>query len=98
MNACQILYYSSDSRFNISMAQGRLPYGGGMARNAPLQILGGKKFANVFGGKKCVSRRGETQVSMYVYGHLGVKYMYSPCRTYLLPPCLSPQRALLPYT
>lgn len=98
MNACQILYYSSDSRFNISMAQGRLPYGGGDGAECAIANIGGKKFANVFGGKKCVSRRGETQVSMYVYGHLGVKYMYSPCRTYLLPPCLSPQRALLPYT
>ena len=97
MNACQILYYSSDSRFNISMAQGRLPYGGDGAESA-IANMGGKKFANVFGGKKCVSGRGETQVSMYVYGHLGVKYMYSPCRTYLLPPCPSPQQALHPYT
>jgi len=51
MNACQILYYSSDSRFNISMAQGRLPYGGGMARNAPLQILGGRNLQMSLGGR-----------------------------------------------
>ena len=41
MNACQILYYSSDSRFNISMAQGRLPYGGGDGAECAIANTGG---------------------------------------------------------
>ena len=33
------------------MAQGCLPYGGGMARNAPLQILGGRNLQMSLGGR-----------------------------------------------
>ena len=69
--------------------RGVYPMGGDGAECA-IANIGGKKFANVFGGKKCVSRRGETQVSMYVYGHLGVKYMCSPAAPICYPLALPP--------